>query len=555
MQLILFPASLPVAADLYYLQHFRLAIEWLRCHYADLLSHPERAFIEGFPRLPRLSQALLVRMIMRTGPFFRATKLRYVEIGDITAALEPVAERGWVDLQPKLSIEELAALLRRAELAEVFPELPRRASKSDTTGLLRSRYHDRRTFEHWCPTLCDSVLFLSVAQLCTHLRLLFFGSFRQQWSQFVLVDLGVVQYETVQLSRPSRPFASREDIESFYDLYACARALEEQQPLANVAARLSQMRLHHDWLESRRARLLFEIGRRLEASGEHAAALPLYRQSRHPEARIRAVRVLERQGRLTSAYTAARRVLSRFPTELEVQRLPRALRRLERRLGLPCRTRTPLRHPMRLQLTLPALKPGDSIERAVCAQLARRSAPTFYVENTLITSLFGLLCWEAVFAPVRGAFFHAFQAGPRDLYSRSFVNRRRVTFLRCLASLESGAYRELIRYNLRSKHSLQSPFVAWGAISSELIELALACIPAPHLHLYFERLLADPGENRTGLPDLVQFWTDKAYYRLIEVKSPGDRLQDNQRRWMDYCLHHQLPVALCQVRCMPSETN
>lgn len=555
MQFVLFPASLPVASDLYYLEHFRLAIEWLRSHYADLLSQRERAFIEEFPRLPRLSQALLVRMVMRAGPFFRATKLVYAEIGDIPAALAPLAARGWVDPQPKLSIDELVALLRRTELAQVFPELPRLARKSDSIEFLRSRYNDRRTFEEWCPTLRDTVYHLSVAQLCTQLRLLFFGGFRQQWSEFVLVDLGVVHYEKVQLSRGSRPFASRRDIESFYDLYECARALQAQEPLASVAERLPRMRPRSEWLQSRRASLLFEIGRRYEASGEHRAALALYRRSHHPEARVRAIRVLETQGRMTSAYAAARRALSKCPTELEAQRLPRALRRLERRLGLACGARRRLARPTRLELTVPPPEPGVSIERVACAQLTRRSAPVFYVENALITSLFGLLCWEAIFAPVRGAFFHAFQSGPRDLDSRHFVSRRRALFARCLASLESGSYREIIRHTLRFKRPLQSPFVAWGAISVELIELALACIPAQHLRLYFERLLANPGQNRSGLPDLVQFWTDETHYQLIEVKSPGDRLQDNQRRWMDYCLHHQLPVAVCQTRWMPSEAR
>jgi tetratricopeptide (TPR) repeat protein len=555
MQFVLFPASPPVASELYYLEHFRLAIEWLRRHYADLLSQRERAFIEGFPQLPRRSQALLVRMIMRTGPLFRATQIRYAEIADVTAALAPLTERGWVDPQPKLSIEELAALLRRAELAEAFPALPRRASKNECTELLRARHNDRRGLQEWCPALRETVYHLSVAELCTHLRLLFFGSFRQQWSQFVLVDLGVVQYEKVKLSRLSRPFASREDIESFFELYECARALEKGEPPASIAARLPPLRQRCEWLESRRARLLFEIARRYETSGEHAAALALYRQSHHPEGRVRTVRVLELQGRLTCAYAAARRALSKFPTELEAQRLARALRRLERRLGLPCSARKRRAQPKRLELTVPPLEPGTSIERVACALLTRGSARTFYVENTLISSLFGLLCWEAVFAPVRGAFFHTFQPGPRDLHSPYFVSRRRALFARCLASLKSGAYREIIRHNWSAKRPLQSPFVSWGAMSAELIALALACIPGTHLRLYFERLLADPAQNRSGLPDLVQFWPDEARYQLIEVKSPGDRLQDNQRRWMDYCLQHQLPVAVCQVRWMPFEAR
>jgi len=548
MQLSLFKGSVPAASNFYYLEHFRLAMEWLRSHYADLLSQRERSFIDNFSHVPRPSQALLVRLVMRKGPLFRATKVNYPEIGDIAAALAPLAERGWIDDQPKLSVKELAALLRHAELMDVFPHLPRRAGTREALELLRPRFTESRTFQQWCPALPDTVYHLLVEQLCTHLRVLFFGSFRQQWSEFVLVDLGLLQYEKVQLSRHCRPFESRQDIESFYALYACARALEAEEPLHSVAEWLPPTRLRSEWLESRRARLLFEIGRRYERSGAHAAALSLYRQSRHPEARVRAVRILEIQGRWRQAYATARRALSRSPTDLEAQRLPRALRRLERRLGLPCAARERLAQPPRLELAAPQLRPGESIERVACSLLTTRSAPAFCVENALITSLFGLLCWEAIFAPVRGAFFHAFQSGPKDFFSPHFVRRRQSIFARCLESLESGAYGEIIRHNLRTKRSVQSPLVAWGALSMELIELALAYIPARHLRLYFERLLANPARNRSGLPDLVQFWTDDARYQLIEVKAPGDRLQDNQRRWLDFCLQRQLPIAVCQVR-------
>jgi hypothetical protein len=35
---------------------------------------------------------------------------------------------------------------------------------------------------------------------------------------------------------------------------------------------------------------------------------------------------------------------------------------------------------------------------------------------------------------------------------------------------------------------------------------------------------------------------------MIEVKGPGDRLQDNQQRWIEFCLSHEIPVAVCHVR-------
>ncbi len=92
----------------------------------------------------------------------------------------------------------------------------------------------------------------------------------------------------------------------------------------------------------------------------------------------------------------------------------------------------------------------------------------------------------------------------------------------------------------------------WGALDEALLELALACLPSTHLRAYCERLLGDLKANRAGLPDLIQFRPDapagQPCYRLIEVKGPGDRLQDNQRRWLAFFHEQGIPVAVCHVR-------
>ena len=65
----------------YYLENFRQVLAWVSRHHSDLLDETELAFIERFALLPQPSQALLVRMVMRKGMLFRASKLRYPEIG------------------------------------------------------------------------------------------------------------------------------------------------------------------------------------------------------------------------------------------------------------------------------------------------------------------------------------------------------------------------------------------------------------------------------------------------------------------------------------------
>ena len=85
-------------------------------------------------------------------------------------------------------------------------------------------------------------------------------------------------------------------------------------------------------------------------------------------------------------------------------------------------------------------------------------------------------------------------------------------------------------------------------LNEQLLEDALSCVPAEHLRLCFQRILRDVPNHRSGLPDLIQFWPGERRYRLIEVKGPGDRLQDNQKRWIDFALQHDIPIAVCYVQ-------
>lgn len=198
-----------------------------------------------------------------------------------------------------------------------------------------------------------------------------------------------------------------------------------------------------------------------------------------------------------------------------------------------------------LELALPAELPA--VEYVLRDHWHTDAAPVFYVENALINSLFGLLCWPAIFAPLPGAFFHPFQNGPADLGAADFVSRRAALFHACLARLDDGSYRDFIRQRHVDKQSVQSPFVFWGVLTEPLLSLALDCIPAAHLKLFFTRLLRNVQANRTGLPDLVRFWPAERRYALVEVKAPGDKLQDNQIRWLQYCSEHGIPVSVCHV--------
>ncbi|MGB1498277.1 VRR-NUC domain-containing protein, partial [Alloalcanivorax venustensis] len=270
----------------------------------------------------------------------------------------------------------------------------------------------------------------------------------------------------------------------------------------------------------------------------------LYQDCRHPGARGRQLRVLERREHYDAALTLAREADQAPESEAERQQLRRLLPRLHRKLGLPRPTPAAPARPEVLHLSLP---PAASVEQAAALALATPEAPVHYVENSLLPGLFGLLFWDAIFAPVPGAFFHPFQSGPADLHHPEFRHRRRAEFDAGFQTLADGEHRARILARYREKFGRLSPFVHWGRLSEALLEQALDCLPADHLALCFERLLADIAANRAGLPDLIQFWPAQRRYRMVEVKGPGDRLQDNQRRWLDFFIARDLPVAVCQV--------
>lgn len=542
-----------VPSPLYYLQNFERALAWLAQRYDDLLDAGEHAFLAEFPRVPLPSRALLVRMLMRKGAFFRTSRLTYEEIGCPARAAAPLAALGWVDPDPRLTIDELFALTTRSALQRIFadPDIGKSARKSEWLDLLRARCPEARCLADWDPDTSDRVLRVTIAPLADRLKLMFFGNLQQDWSEFVLADLGVFNYETVSFAPSSRAFRQRADIEAWLALHACGEALDaidDGDSLEPIFATATSIAIDNAWLETRRAKLLFRIGHRAEQRREWDLALSVYGQCVWPGARHRRMRVLERCGRFDEALALASEAERAPENEAESQRVSRILSRLRRRLQLPAlRAERASRIPRDL-LTLAHPREPLAVEYAVREHLDAPHAPVYYVENALINSLFGLLCWDAVFAPVSGAFFHPFQRGPADLHAPDFHARRASEFARCLAQLDSGVYRETIVDHFERKAGLQSPFVFWGMLSPELLETALDCLPAAHLKLWFARLLEDIRENRSGLPDLIRFWPDERRYELIEVKGPGDKLQDNQTRWLEYCLLHDMPVRVVDVR-------
>ncbi|EAZ97989.1 VRR-NUC domain-containing protein [Marinobacter sp. ELB17] len=557
------PAAANLENPLYYLENMETVVAWVANHHFDLLSAPENARLSEFFELPRPSRALLTRMVMRSGDLFRADKLKYPELGSSeTEALNDLVESDWLDADPLVTLDDLFRLFTLAELRPAFAPVlvqagfAKNLAKAQMREVLKGIYADARTVMDWLGDPGSPVVRVSPMALFDRVRLMFFGNLRQSWSDFVLVELGHHRYEQVQFTSEARAFSERSQVDTYLAMHHCRECLDTGMSAADVWAQVPQPS-DNPWLTSRRDRLLLELGRQAERQGERKLALEALAASGHREARLKQLRLLERMKRFDEAWAIAVNWPHAELSDAETQGLARILKRLAAKVKQPAPL-APQLPPLR-EFTLKLPQTGRSVERVVRDHLSSPEAPVFYMENTLINSLFGLLCWNTLFKPIPGAFFHPFHTGPADLLREDFVSRRQAAFDQCFAMLHDGGYRQQILDSYAAKQGITNPFVTWPALNEELITLALDCIPALDLHILFKRLLLNIREHRSGFPDLVRFYPENSppelCYEMIEVKGPGDRLQDHQVRWLQFFASQGIAASVCYLRWQTSEAT
>lgn len=199
--------------------------------------------------------------------------------------------------------------------------------------------------------------------------------------------------------------------------------LDAGEPVASVYPCLPDVSpLVSAVVSSRIHKLMFQLGQEAEQGKDWLLAKTIYKGCHDKRARHRLMRVHEQLSDWSAAYAIAVAILQKPVNEAELQATQRALPRLSRQLKRPVSSQPPLLQPPTdtLRLTEP---PRICVEVSVAEYLTQRSRQAHYVENTLLSSLFGLVFWDTIFAPVPGAFFNSFQAGPADVFHPEFASQ------------------------------------------------------------------------------------------------------------------------------------
>lgn len=546
------PDTAPLA-PYYYRDNYLRLCDTVEAQYGDLLSTAELDMLQTFRRLEFNAQCLYVRLISRTGPWFRESKLEYAELGPTSPILDELLANEMVEEAAALSSQALGQLFTRGELQQVF--FPPDQAKSPTKPALLNAIEQMQLGTDEVLSALDALDSQRIVaprgvELTDYLQLLFFGNRQQSLTDFVLQDLGLTRYYPYALNREHRLFSCREALEEYV---ACAAMSDthyalldagEAQKLPALAAQLMSMTVHFASSEKRWHRLCNSVARDLERIDERDLALQLYGRSlRHP-ARERRARILESTGNWSGARELCEEIIEDPWCEAEHEAAERILPRVKRKLDGSRQTR---RRDAFTNIALTLSRGNGSVETQSAAYLQQQWQAVHYVENALMNTLFGLAFWEQIFEAVPGVFHNPFQSAPADMYDSAFRVRRKGTLATRMAQLREqdlptilvAAYQRYQHYECRWTH--------WRYISLELVETCARVIPAAHLLAIWERILFDPAENRRGFPDLIALGAGAGEYCLIEVKGPGDALQDSQKRWLRYFQARDIPAQVAWV--------
>ncbi|MDE0988893.1 MAG: VRR-NUC domain-containing protein [Pseudomonadales bacterium] len=529
----------------YYLDNFTFLLDFVSRQYCHLLSEQEKQFYSTFQALTLDSRKLFVRLTNRKGPYFRLDKLNYPEVESLGVEIQSLVAASFIvptvpDLESAIRICSKADLLN-LDACSGFPQSTRKQDLADY--LLSGQVNPVQA-------LTIEVVELARTEELTVFKLLFFGNFHQDMTTFVMHEL-VAPFEQYEIDGNAGLFHCREVIDELIVLRSLSDASHELMETEGSEGDLLQLidklpaRNIEPVLSRRYDRIVNQIGRHLERAGRIEEAVGVYCRAQATPARERQARILDRLGKPQAAMTLCSSIIETPQSEEELEFAQRFGQRLGSKHGFT--SELPFNLPVTKieQTTIQVSRLDDSVEMCARAYFQDLGYESYYVENSLIRSLFGLCFWDIIYAPVSGAFFNPFQRGPVDLYTSDFVGSRRMLISDRFKELKKNGPHGLATSIYREKLGVANPFVNWTYIDEKLLETALVKIPSQDLIRIFERLLIDLKNNSSGFPDLIVF--DQNSYRMVEIKGPGDKLQKNQARWFRYFLAHSIPAAVVNV--------
>lgn len=537
----------------YYLEYFNFVLDFVQEKYRHILNEGEWRFLRKYYCLSEDAQCLFIRFSNRRGLFFRVNKLSYSELSDIPALLNELLEREFIEsLNPEKHqtfSKEMLSVWTTKELVEQFSKLL--TEKKTTYKKLKKEELVEAILQDFELNEIVETLnsFEPIIKVCfeyevTFMKFLFFGNRYLDMTEFVMRDMGLVQFENHDDDKLVARFTTRKDAEDkwlitdqndlFSQLKDTAPALDVYDWFMNFADSVNDL---SEVAKPSYERLIIKVATFLEKSKLLDEALLVYRLTEQVPSRERQVRTLQKLNHIDEAFSLCQQMIEYPKNADEKFYAIDFLNKLNTKKRTKKSTTSWLHQAESITISIDF---RHQVEMGVVDYYHQEGKLAVFAENHLWRAIFGLVFWDIVFDPSLVAFHHPFQRRPSDLYLPDFYEKRKDMIISHLDSFAN--VQDLLVYmgeRYESKFGIANPFVVWLEEEGHhpiwlMVRKAVELIEFEAMKKILHEMSKNLVEHLRGFPDLFM-WDDVAgEYCFVEVKSPTDNLSNQQLSWLQY---------------------
>ena len=528
----------------YYLDYFTFLLAFVQRLYGHILSESEQKFIFDFGQLSEDAQCLFVRFSNRRGLFFRTNRLKYSEITDIPAALYELEEAHFIEpltAQHRAAAEEIVNLFTKDEWLKMAPptELSLKPLKKPDLVRYLLHYFDFGLLSQQI-NQTETVIKMRFEVEVMMMKFLFFGNRHADMTEFVVRDLGKINFERFRDDAYTARFKTRQEAEDKLMVSLTSEQFFELQQETTPPEDIFnwfmnwQSSLLHELSDAAQAgyvRLVNRVGAYLERQKLFEQALTVYELTQQAPARERRVRLLHRLG-LTDEARALCEAIAQDPQNADERffaldfqaKLDNAKSRVKKRV-------TQFLQDSETVVISPQNR--YRVEQGVADYFIEQGRHAVHSENYPWRGLFGLVFWDIIYEENGQALHHPLQRTPSDFYQPGFFAKHETQLRQRLAELTtSQAYSQHIESVFIEKYGMANVLVDWHEVLLELTLLIVSRLTPHQLEEILMEMAKNLRQHTRGFADLL-VWDD-LYFELIEVKSPTDHLSAQQLHWMQF---------------------
>ncbi|HXH30604.1 MAG TPA: exonuclease domain-containing protein [Bacteriovoracaceae bacterium] len=506
----------------YYLSHFQEFLTLLRQNYRPYFEHQHQQFLDQFDSLTEDSKCSFIRMVNRKGTLFSVETLRYQEIADTEASLEELQDKNFVRRACAQDLPAILSGLKKEKLLALLAGHSRPLKKSwSKTQLVALAVEEAGHIQSSCPQIFQNWVVQLKEEELEYLMFLFFGKIQSNLTLYALRDLGIRKTSTQKTTFESR-FSSLEEARTHYffsiligrpgslslvtaaDIHAWPSPPDHLCFLLREEALLS---LYNQRRESCDPQALLEILEHCHGHpGREKRARLLY-QAGHTEDCLEVLHAILENPNIDEEYLFAEDFMARKFGVRKRSLLTETLRNAQK-IEID---ESYFRHP----------------ELGIQDHLKSKGIKSYFAENDLWNSLFGIFFWHELFESTASALFNEFERSPRDLYGSLFFERHEAAIRRKLELLEDKQKLfEYIGEIYSSKSEIPNGVFSFQEDTLELVSTFLQKASAVGVREILLHMAQDYRNRNTGYPDLMCVCENEVFF--YEIKAEGDSLKNKQ---------------------------